>query len=262
MALTLTSPPDFLKLLAHDLRWQLLTALTHSDYRVQELAAKLERPMNLVSYHLRQLREAGLVQERRSSADGRDVYCSLNMNELVARFRASGAMLFPALADEQPIAPSTTPMRLLFLCTHNSARSQMAEALLRAKQGERPIEVVSAGDHPGTVHPTAIATLRELGIDMRGQTSKHLDDFREQHFDYIVTVCDQVREHCPTFPGTPEANHWSTPDPALATGTPAEAETFRHIATQLAARVDTLLLQIDHAAANIAVSRPVGEGVR
>lgn len=262
MTLAFTSPPEFLKLLAHDLRWQLLTALTQSDYRVQELAAQLERPMNLVSYHLRQLREAGLVHERRSSADGRDVYCSLDMTEFVQRFRASGALLYPALASEQPLAPSTTPMRLLFLCTHNSARSQMAEALLRAKRGDRPIEVVSAGDHPATVHPTAIATMHELGIDMRGQTSKHLDDFRGQHFDTIVTVCDQVREHCPTFPGTPAANHWSTLDPALATGTPAEAETFRHTAMQLAARVDTLLLQIDYAAADISVNSPANGGAR
>ena len=253
MALALTSPPEFLKLLAHDLRWQLLTALAHSDYRVQELATQLQRPMNLVSYHLRQLREAGLVQERRSSADGRDLYCSLDMVELVQRFRASGATLHPAFASEYPLAPSRRPMRLLFLCTHNSARSQMAEALLRAKGGERPLEVVSAGDHPATVHPAAIATLRDLGIDMRGQTSKHLDDFRGQHFDYIVTVCDQVREHCPVFPGSPATIHWSTPDPALASGTPTEAETFRRTALQLAARVDTLLLQIDQAAASAPV---------
>lgn len=250
MTLTLTSPPSFLKLLAHDLRWQLLTALAHSDYRVHELAARLQRPMNLVSYHLRQLRAAGLVQERRSSADGRDLYCSLDVAELDRRYRASGATLHPALAGETTLAPSATPTRLLFLCTHNSARSQMAEALLRAKRGPRPLEVASAGDHPATIHPTAIATLRVLGIDLGSQHSKHLDTLRGQHFDTIVTVCDQVREHCPLFPGTPDAIHWSIPDPALATGTPAEAETFRQVAGQLAVRIDHLLLQLDVAAAN------------
>lgn len=262
MAAALTSPPDFLKLLAHDLRWQLLTALAQSDYRVQELAAHLQRPMNLVSYHLRQLREAGLVQERRSSADGRDLYCSLDMTAFVQSYRASGATLHPALASDRPLAPSTTPMRLLFLCTHNSARSQMAEALLRAKRGKRLLDVVSAGDHPSTVHPTAIATLHELGIDVRDQTSKHLDDFRGQNFDYIVTVCDQVREHCPVFPGAPATIHWSTPDPAAATGTPAEAEVFHNTATQLAARVDNLLLQIDAAVANAPTATPIDAGAR
>jgi ArsR family transcriptional regulator, arsenate/arsenite/antimonite-responsive transcriptional repressor / arsenate reductase (thioredoxin) len=249
MALTLSSPPDFLKLLAHDLRWQLLTALAHSDYRVQELAERLQRPMNLVSYHLRQLREAGLVQERRSSADGRDLYCSLDIAELARRFRASGANLDPLLASDSPIPPSTLPTRILFLCTHNSARSQMAEGLLRAKRGTRPIEVASAGDQPGTLHPAAIATMRDVGIDISAQSSKHLDSFRGQHFDIIVTVCDQVREHCPVFPGIPDAIHWSIPDPSPATGTPTEVETFRRTATQLAVRVDHLLFRLDHAAA-------------
>jgi protein-tyrosine-phosphatase len=206
--------------------------------------------MNLVSYHLRQLREAGLVQERRSSADGRDLYCSLDVAELARHFRASGAVLDPALAGDTSIPPSTMPVRLLFLCTHNSARSQMAEGLLCAKRGTRPIEVASAGDHPATLHPAAIAAMRAIGIDISSQTSKHLDSFQGQHFDYIVTVCDQVREHCPVFPGTPDAIHWSIPDPSPATGTAAEEETFRNTANQLAARVDHLLLRLDHAAAH------------
>lgn len=245
MALAFSSPSEFLKLLAHDLRWQLLVALAHSDYRVQELADQLQRPMNLVSYHLRQLREAGLVQEQRSSADGRDLYCSLDMAEFSRRFRASGALLNPAFASDTPIPPRTTPARILFLCTHNSARSQMAEGLLRAKRGMRPIEVFSAGDQPGAVHPAAIAALQALEIDITTQKSKHLDAFQGQDFDTLVTVCDQVREHCPVFPGTPDAIHWSIPDPAMATGTPAEAEIFRATARQLAARIDHLLLRLD-----------------
>ncbi len=259
MALTLASPPDFLKLLAHDLRWQLLTALAHSDYRVQELADRLQRPMNLVSYHLRQLREAGLVQERRSSADGRDLYCTLDLAEFARRYRASAIALHPAVASDISMHPNRRQMSLLFLCTHNSARSQMAEALLRAQCGTRPIEVASAGNYPSTVHPTAIAIMQEAGIDIRAQTSKHLDTLRNQHFDYIVTVCDQVREHCPVFSGSPEPIHWSIPDPALATGTPTEQEVFRSTAAQLAVRVNHLLLRLDHASSSDIPSGAVEE---
>jgi protein-tyrosine-phosphatase len=125
----------------------------------------------------------------------------------------------------------------------------MAEGWLRAKRSPRPIEVISAGEHPGTLHPAAVAAMHEQGIDISTQSSKHLDQFREQHFDLIVTVCDQVREHCPVFPGTPATIHWSTPDPALASGTPEEMAIFRRTAAQLATRVDHMLLQIDYTAA-------------
>ena len=91
--------------------------------------------------------------------------------------------------------------------------------------------------------------MHEMGIDMNGQTSKHLDIFKGQHFDTIVTVCDQVREHCPLFPDDPDTIHWSTPDPALATDTASAEEVFRKTATELARRMEYLLLQIDQAAA-------------
>ena len=117
-----------LKLLAHDLRWGLVSALTHSDLRVTELVRLLDQPMNLVSYHLRQLREQQLVTERRSSADSRDVYYSLDIDLLRTRFLAAGAALHPALASQPGTAhpvDDAQPVRILFLCTHNSARSQM-----------------------------------------------------------------------------------------------------------------------------------------
>jgi protein-tyrosine-phosphatase len=245
----MTNAPAVLKLLAHDLRWEMVAALARSDHRVQELADRLGKPMNLVSYHLRQLRQAGIVHEQRSSADGRDLYCTLDVTMLAQRYRAGGAALHPALTDDDRPAPRTTPARVLFLCTRNSARSQMAEALLRAAAGPRPLTVLSAGDQPATVHPAAITALDALGLDIRHQTSKHLDSLRDQAFDYIITVCDQVREQCPVFPGAPEPIHWSIPDPVAAAGTPTERAVFAATAQQLTARIAHFLLRLDQDAA-------------
>lgn len=246
-----TTAPDFLKLLAHDLRWQLLTALTHSDRRVQELAALVNRPMNLVSYHLRQLREAGLVTEHRSSADGRDVYCSLDLDELARRYRLGGARLHPLLAHAAAPAAITTPTRVLFLCTHNSARSQMAEGLLRARAGDRPLTVASAGTHPAAVDPDAVSALAALGIDIAAQRAKHLDALQGQRYDQVITVCDRAREECPVLPGDPVTRHWSIADPAAFTGPPAARRAVFAAAVQdLARRVDHLLLTLDAATPN------------
>jgi len=108
--------------------------------------------------------------------------------------------------------------RVLFLCTHNSARSQMAEGLLRKHAGER-FDVQSAGTEATRVHPMAIEAMREAGIDISNHRSKKLDEFLGQDFDYVITVCDQANESCPVFPGAPERIHWSFEDPSKATGT-------------------------------------------
>jgi len=107
--------------------------------------------------------------------------------------------------------------RVLFLCTQNSARSQMAEALMRWMYGDR-YEVFSAGTKPATVNPYAIKAIQELGIDMEGHRSKSVEEFAEKEFDYVVTVCDSARENCPFFPGK-IVIHRAFPDPAAATGT-------------------------------------------
>lgn len=210
--------PPTLKLLAHEVRWQLLRALALSDYRVQELVARVERPQNLVSYHLRALRDGGLVQEHRSSADGRDVYYSLNLTTLRHAYATSGASLHPALVsglvDESPTlsALDLPPIRVLFLCTHNSARSLLAEALLRQYAGGQ-VEGASAGNQPTTPHPLTRAMLEERGIDPAPYQSKDVAFFEGQRFDYTITVCDRVRESCPIFPHATSI-HWSLPDPA------------------------------------------------
>lgn len=123
--------------------------------------------------------------------------------------------------------------KVLFLCTGNSARSQMAEGLLRYLGGDR-FEVFSAGTHPGFVRPEAIAVMRELGMDISGHRSKSVDEFLGRPFDFVITVCDHARESCPVFPGPARRIHWSLEDPAAATGDEAERlAVFRRVRDEL-----------------------------
>jgi arsenate reductase len=135
-------------------------------------------------------------------------------------------------------------VRVLFLCTHNSARSQMAEGLLRNRSNGQ-IQVFSAGNQPSFVNPLAIRALREMRIDISDHRSKSLDQFLGQHFDYIITVCDRAREACPVFPGDPMRIHWSFPDPSAVEGSEDERyRAFRDTAIQLTTRIGYLLLMI------------------
>ena len=123
--------------------------------------------------------------------------------------------------------------RVLFLCTGNSARSQMAEGLLRHDAGER-FEVYSAGTKPGIVRPEAIAVMGELGIDLTGHRSKHVDEFVGQPFDYVLTVCDNAKESCPVFPGQTIAIHHNFEDPAALQGTEEERlKLFRRVRDEI-----------------------------
>lgn len=243
-------PPSVLKLVAHEVRWQLLSALAYSDYRVNELGRLLQKPLNLISYHLRLLRSAAIVQERRSSADARDVYYSLDLEHFQTLYKSAAESLHPALADTQlaSMASTTTthrpPVRVLFLCTHNSARSQMAEALLR-HLGQARVEVLSAGTQATTVHPQALETLRNHDIDTTGLHSKHLDRFLGQDFDYVITVCDRASESCPIFPGDPERIHWSFPDPSAFIDPDEQKGAFLQVFAGLEKRLKILLTLID-----------------
>src|SRR5688500_15575218 len=107
--------------------------------------------------------------------------------------------------------------RVLILCTGNSARSQMAEGLLRHDGGGR-FEVASAGTHPASVRPEAVEAMREVGVDISAHRSKSVDEFAGQEFDYVITVCDNAKESCPVFPSQTERVHWSFDDPAAAGG--------------------------------------------
>lgn len=127
--------------------------------------------------------------------------------------------------------------RVLILCTGNSARSQMAEGLLR-HDGVDVFEVFSAGTHPGHVRPEAIEAMRELGIDISSHRSKSVDEFTDKEFDYVITVCDNAREHCPVFPGAAQRIHWSFDDPAAALGDEAaRLAEFRRVRDQIRERL-------------------------
>lgn len=123
--------------------------------------------------------------------------------------------------------------RVLILCTGNSARSQMAEGLLRHDAGDR-FEVTSAGTKPGHVRPEAIAAMKEIGIDIASHRSKHVDEFRDLSFDYVLTVCDNARETCPVYPGQTHRIHQSFADPAAVQGTEEERlAAFRQVRDQI-----------------------------
>ncbi len=235
-------PPEFIRLLANDLRWGLLKALTTSDLQVSELVAQLQQPMNLVSYHLKKLREDALVTTRRSEADGRDVYYSLDLNRLRQLYVEAGLALHPAIGLHPPVmdAARLRYQRVLFVCTHNSARSQMAEGLLRHLSQGR-LDVFSAGSHPTAVHPDAIHTMDKLGIDIRRQRARPLSDLAGQPFDYVITVCDKARETCPTFPGSGAALHWGFADPVGIADAGERAAVFERTARQLQSRIEYFL---------------------
>lgn len=127
--------------------------------------------------------------------------------------------------------------RVLFLCTHNSARSQMAEAFLRALAGDR-FEVASAGTEATQVHPLAIRAMKEAGIDLSGHASKTFERFLGQPWDYVVTVCDSASERCPAFPARTTRIQWSIDDPAQATGSDEERlQAFRRARDELSRRI-------------------------
>jgi protein-tyrosine-phosphatase len=241
------APPRFLRLAGHPLRWRLLSELARSDRRVGELCELAGRRQSLVSYHLRQLRDGGLVWTRRSIADGRDSYYVLDLARCGELLCTAGVSLHPGLAPIPP-APGesrSAPARVLFLCTGNSARSQIAEALCEQLSGGA-VSAVSAGSHPKPVHPNAVRVMRERGIDLAGCRSKHLSEFSGLRFDYVISLCDRVREVCPEFPGAPELIHWSIPDPAREPGSHEETlPAFERTAAELGTRIHFLLEAIE-----------------
>jgi protein-tyrosine-phosphatase/DNA-binding transcriptional ArsR family regulator len=250
------TPPGFVRLSGHPVRWQLLSELARSDRQVRELTALVGQRQSLTSYHLGRLREGGLVTSRRSSADGRDSYYSLDLAVCRERLAEAGAALHPGLrlVPTDLSSPSGgrrrlathRAVRVLFLCSGNSARSQMAEAMMEQLGGSR-VEAVSAGSHPKALHPNAVRVMRERGIDISGRRSTHLSEVVGQRFDHVISLCDRVREVCPDFPGAPAVAHWSMADPAAeATADAHSYPAFVRTAEELDTRVHFLLHAIEH----------------
>ena len=244
---TRLAPPEFLQVAGHPLRWLLLEELAKSDRTVHELTSLAGEAQNLVSYHLSKLRRAGLVSTRRSSADGRDAYYAVDLIRFGELMSATARTLHPGIRIATRSDDGRPPgkVRVLFLCTGNSARSQMAEALTRHRSGGL-VEAYSAGSHPKPLHPNAVRVMEDQhGIDLAGHHSKHLSVFADQPFDWVITLCDKVREVCPQFRGHPETVHWSVADPADGqtddeSGYPA----FQVTAAGLATRIEFLLAVI------------------
>lgn len=236
------APPEFLGLAADPIRWQILGELARSDRRVNELTTAIGVPQNLISYHLGQLRRAELVSSRRSSADGRDTYYRAELSHLRSRLVKTAAVIHPGLCvgAAEPEPDAVSPARVLFLCTGNSARSQMAQALTVLRSGGR-VQAASAGSHPKPLQPDAVRVLRErYGLDISAAQPTHLDRYMAERFDRVVTLCDRVREVCPEFPGHPDAVHWSMADPAAA----GRDDAFVATAAELDDRIGFLLADL------------------
>lgn len=248
MVLTMSvadEPPPFVRLVGDPVRWRLLRELAQSDLRVRELVAAVGQPQNLVSYHLAKLRAARLVTARRSSFSGRDTYYHLDLGRWADEWADVGATLHPGLRQAAAVTTRVPRRpRVLFLCMRNSGRSPMAEALLRHRTAGA-IEVTSAGSRPKPPHPNAVRVMAEYGIELRHRPTE-VETLRNRRFDWVISLCDRVREICPEFPGRPTTIHWSLPDPAREGDTDeATLPVYRWTAEELDRRIGFLLPRLD-----------------
>lgn len=210
------------------------------------MCAALGLRQNVVSYHLGRLRSECLVSRHRSSADGRDAYYAVDLDRCGELLAQAGAALHPGLGRGSGSDPPahTRPVKVLFLCSGNSARSQMAEALAR-DLGEGLIDASSAGSTPKPVHPGAVRAMKERGIDISQAQPKSLELFRDTEFAYVISLCDRVREVCPEFPGRPDVVHWSIVDPSgVADSDEQTYPAFQRTAEELSVRIGHLLERI------------------
>lgn len=251
--------------LADQTRLQLVGLLAQQDLCVCDLVDSLGDPQPKISRHLAYLRRAGIVTAERHGkwiryALQRPLPTVLELvlprlrDHAVRPAHASPACC-PEIGCEAAASPLVTPLwpsgstavrtgsnpRVLFLGTRNAARSQMAEGLLRHMAGRR-FDVCSAGVEPSKVHPLAVEVMREIGIDISQQTSKTIEAFRDQHFEYVFGVCDRWNERCPDFPSCDEHALLAVRDPATVDGTDGERlAAFREVRDELRHRLEPAL---------------------
>jgi len=234
---------QFFRALGDETRLAIVRLLALTDLRAGEIVAHLRMLQNAVSYHLKHLRAIGVLRDRRSSVDARDVYYRVDHERLSALYLAAGDALQPGLSTSSEASDADgaeMSLRILFLCTHNSARSQIGEALAR-RLGGGQVEAYSAGSHPTELHPVTVELLQALGEDPARYRSKLLDQYLGQDFHYIITVCDRVREQCPTFPDDEIQIHWSFPDPTEVIGLVEQRRAFATLRREMETRLRYLL---------------------
>ena len=233
-----------LGVLAHDLRWTIVSLLVPGDLRTSEIVQRTGQAPNLVSYHLTRLREAGLVSARRSAADGRDSYHALDLDTLGRAMTDAAGQIHPGLLASHPDGPPATPARgrgsvqILFVCSGNSSRSPMAAGWLN-HLGDGRVTAVSAGVTPAPLHPLAVAAMAEHGVDISGHQATAVSAYADHPLERVITLCDRARENCGELPGTTAAVHWSIPNPAQAH--PPDLDAFRATARELRRRIRFLL---------------------
>jgi protein-tyrosine-phosphatase/DNA-binding transcriptional ArsR family regulator len=244
---------SFFRAFADETRLAIVRLLAVTDLRAGELVDRLHQPQNAVSYHLKHLRSLGLLCDRRSTLDARDIYYRVDLERLQALYASAGEALHPGMAVQreanEAVRPTLDrPLRILFLCTHNRARSQLAEGITRYVAGDQ-VEVYSAGNEPTEVHPLTKLMLDALGIDTTRMYSKSMQQFVGQPFEYVITTCDRMRGG-PTFPGDPVHIHWSIPDPSVVEGdAAAQYHAFQTACHELFTRI-RYLLSLPHPVTN------------
>jgi ArsR family transcriptional regulator, arsenate/arsenite/antimonite-responsive transcriptional repressor / arsenate reductase (thioredoxin) len=225
-------------------RLAIISLLSTGPMLVGDICNASGLPLTLVSQHLRVLRESGMVRAERDGKDARAVWYSLNPQR-IKEIQKALSMVFDMtkIVDrripeaKQGLNFKGEKFSVLFLCSGNSARSQMSEALLQ-HYGKGLIEGRSAGTHPRKVHPLTVKVLEEIGLDTTGLKTKHYSVFSRESFRYVITVCDRANEECPDFKGDYQRIHWSIADPVKDGNEDELVNVFKQTRQELAERIE------------------------
>ena len=241
----------FLRLLADESRQAIVRLLALSDRRAGEIGALIRLPPNAVSYHLKQLRAIGLLRDRRSSADARDMYYQLDIGRLHALYAAAGDALYPGIAASTQLAQPTSNQTRHPGFRNPCVSSFSAPITARARKWRRQFcarwaatrwRRSALGAYPPRCIPRRLRRCGRSGLTRQGSTAKSMEQFIGEPLDYIITVCDRVRDICPSFPGDPAQAHWSIADPAVVEDPERRAKAFREVLSELRVRIRYLLL--------------------